>query len=140
MAMSALALARTNKQFLLGRAVDEELQNRIATIILSRPSVEGLFGAKSRWESPECFAYRCELDFKGSFFAEMLKSRYAGDQKADLDAYAEDVTRAMEMEVFQIQKAIRKEVPHCKYIELGAHSVEKRLYSSEEKSVATAKQ
>lgn len=130
MALSAVALARTNKQFLLGRAVDEELQNRIATIILSRPSVEGVFGAKSRWESPECFAYRCELDFRGSYFAEILRERHGG--KVDLDAYAEDLTRAIEMEVFHIQKAIRSEIPNCKYIELGPHSVETRLYTGEE--------
>ncbi len=131
MGLSAITLARTNRDFLLGKAVDEKLQSQVEAIILARPSVEGVYNCKSRWEAPDCFAYRCELDFRGSYFAGLLKERY-GHANVDLDAYAEDVTRQIEMEVYRIQEAIRSAVPNCRYIELGPHSVEKRQMSGEE--------
>jgi zinc transporter 9 len=132
MGISAITLARTNREFLLGKAVDQKLQSQIEAIILARPSVEGLYHSKSRWEGPDCFAYRCELDFRGSYFAGLLKERHGEDAAiVDLNVYAEDVTRQIEMEVYQIQEAIRKEVPNCRYIELGPHSVERRPMSGQ---------
>jgi hypothetical protein len=34
------------------------------------------------------FAYRCEIDFRGSYFAELISSKYQGE-KVDLNKFAE---------------------------------------------------
>jgi hypothetical protein len=86
------------------------------------------------------FGYKAEVDFNGVYFAQLLQARYRAQLRELvannefeqiellLEQHSEDVTRAIEMEVFQIQKEIRKVVPQCEWTELAPHSVEKRQF------------
>jgi zinc transporter 9 len=157
MGMSAVALASINRQFLLGKSIDLDTQKKIGEIITSRAAIgkqififlffffflfrlESLYNVKSRWEGPVTFGYKAEVDFNGVYFAQLLQARYRVQLRELvaknefeqiellLEQHSEDVTRAIEMEVFQIQKEIRKVVPQCEWIELAPHSVEKRQF------------
>ena len=140
MGFSAMALASINKQFLLGKSVDLATQQKIGDIVTSHKGIESLYNVKSRWEGPTTFGWKGEVDFNGIYFAQLLAGRYREQlrelvekdefEKIELllEQHSEDVTRAIEMEVFQIQKQIRAEVPQCEWIELTPHSVEHRRF------------
>ena len=156
MGYMGLYLARMNQRFLLGQAIDAEIVNKIQTIIMDRPSVEGMHSIQSQWIGANSFAYKAEVEIDGTYLAAKLLNRYqkefmtyinkrvpsatgcatglstASDEdeiRLLLSWYAEDVMRVVEQEVKEIEWAIRKEFPEAQYIEIEPDS---SLYESGE--------
>jgi len=127
----ALQLVRTNQQYLLGQAVDKETLLAIRELLYERPAVEAVYGVQSQWVGPSTFSYKAEVDFDGTYLAARLENKYAplfqtATDREDVEVlmswYAEDVTRLVELEVRQIEKAIRVRYPAAAFIELEPDS------------------
>jgi zinc transporter 9 len=127
----AIRLVSWNKQFLLGQAVDKETLRGIRELLYERPSVEAVYSVQSQWVGPSTFSYKAEVDFDGTYLAAHLEEKYAplfmaaserGDVEVLMSWYAEDVTRLVELEVRDIEKAIRQKYPAAVYIELEPDS------------------
>jgi zinc transporter 9 len=120
----ALILMRINRAFLLGKAVDPDIEAGIYKILKGRPSIEAVYAVQTRWEGTSAFAYKAEIDVRGTYFASKLKLLYMDRMlKADretfdelLNMYTEDVTRLIEREIFDIQQTIRSKYPEAKFI------------------------
>lgn len=69
-------LIRTNYSYLLGYSVSPAVQASITNMIAARPSIESVYHVRGEWMSSEQFAFRCEIDFDGSYFSAMLEESY----------------------------------------------------------------
>jgi hypothetical protein len=75
-------------------------------------------------EGPTTFAYKAEIDVRGTYFANKLKSLYLERMLKSnhetfeelLNMYTEDVTRLIESEIYDIQKTIQTKYPEAKFI------------------------
>jgi zinc transporter 9 len=120
----ALTLMRINRGFLLGKAVDPDIEVGIYDLLKGRPSIEAIYAVQSRWEGPTTFAYKAEIDVRGTYFANKLKSLYLERMLKSnhetfeelLNMYTEDVTRLIESEIYDIQKTIQTKYPEAKFI------------------------
>jgi zinc transporter 9 len=123
------ALARLNQRYLLGYSVDPVTIEGIKNILISRKSIEEVHSVQSQWVGPYAFSYKAEVDFDGTFIAARLMHRYQSEfqnhcqmtpdeTKLLLSWYAEDVIRAVESEVKDLEREIRMKYPEALYIEL----------------------
>ena len=128
----AISLINKNKDLLLGQPIDETTEKEIKEFLVSHPSVEQVYEVKHRWEGLECFAFKADVDFSGSYFAEMLlpvyekaflEARTKEDLASVMKSYTEDVTRLIEKEVWSLQHQIKERFPQAMYIELQPHSI-----------------
>lgn len=76
MGFMGLYLARMNQRFLLGQAVDSDINNKIREIIMARQSVEGMHSVQSQWIGANSFAYKAEVEIDGTYLAAKLLNRY----------------------------------------------------------------
>lgn len=123
----SVLLVQTNKRFLIGRAVEPEIEHHIREILASRPSIEAIYAVQSQYVSPSKFSYKAEIDFNGAYFAEQLIKlgydlEFQNVQKEDLTellaCFSEDVMRLVEKEIDDIEDEIRQYYPEAGYIEL----------------------
>ena len=150
MGVMGLYLASINHQYLLGQAVDPEITSNIRRIMLSRPSVDDVHNIQSQWIGPYAFSFKAEVDFDGTYLAARLMNRYQSefmdDRKLDVDEvklllawYAEDVMRAVEQEVKELEKLIRSQHPEAMFIELEPQSRRTRSYAIDDGREASSK-
>ena len=138
----AIYLARMNQRFLLGQAIDKEIEVGIRRIILARPSIQAVHSIQTQWLGPSAFSFKAEIDFDGTYPAASLMQGYAPmfhemqvrntmdeDLPVVLGWYAEDVTRILETEVKEVEKEIRQAFPDAAYIELEPDSKDKAVHS-----------
>ncbi len=123
----AVTLVRMNQRFLIGSAVDPEIDAGIRAILVSRPSIDYVHRIQSRWVGPSTFAYKAEVDFDGRWFANELDAMYGpvfrdADQSADisqlLGLYTDHVARLMAREVDAIESVITARYPAAAFIML----------------------
>jgi zinc transporter 9 len=126
-----LYLARLNQRFLIGQAVEPEVQRKIVDVLESRPGIEKVRSVQSQWVGPYYFSFKAEIDFDGTYIAAQLMSRYWGefasvkdmeDMELLLAWYAEDVVRATEREVREAEAEVRAMCPEAAFIELEPDS------------------
>ena len=146
---SALSLVRLNREFLLGRAVDPELEGQVRRVVAGRAAVERVSDVQSRYEGPFSFGWKGALDFDGRVLAGRLRPDYAtrlgqceNDEQRQmiLSRYAEDVTRAVERETAEIQDEVRKIVPQCEFIELTPLSARSKYMDEEDQELINKQQ
>ncbi len=127
----ALVLVRMNQRYLLGHAVDPEIDAGIRKILLERPSIEAAVLVQSRWVGPSTFVYKAEVDFDGAWFAEQLAPYYTAifEATSDHDAmhallatYTEHVSRLVAREVDVIEDIIKARYPQALFIMLEPHA------------------
>lgn len=97
----AIYLVRLNQRLLLGLSVDDEIEEDINSMLMSRPSIEAVHSVQSQWAGPSAFNYKAEVDFDGTYLAAQLHRNYepmfveTKTLQADLPLllawYAEDV-------------------------------------------------
>lgn len=125
--MVAVILVRMNQRFLLGSAVDPEIDAGIREILASRASIEAVHRVQSRWVGPSAFAYKAEVDFDGTYFAAELEGMYGevfekvqdrSSVRSLLAVYTEHVARLMAHEVDAIETEIARRYPQAAFIEL----------------------
>lgn len=128
----AYSLIRLNQRFLLGQAVEPEIEEGIKTLLLNRPAIDKIFSVRSQWVGPSTFSYKAEVDFDGTYLAAKLLESYrpyflaSDDLEDDLPVilawFAEDITRLVEREVKEVEIEIRKIYPQAAFIELEPDS------------------
>lgn len=135
----AVTLVRMNQRFLLGSAVDPEIDDGVRQILAARDSIEDVHRIQSRWVGPSTFAYKAEVDFDGRWFAHELEAAYAPvfKEATDPDAvklllgvYTEHVARLMAREVDEIESQIAARFPQAAFIELEPSVFEDRPKAS----------
>jgi zinc transporter 9 len=124
----SIMLVQTNKRFLIGRAVEPEIERHIREIISARPAIEAIYAVQSQYISASKFSYKAEVDFNGAYFAEQLinlgydkefmSTKDSADLRQLLAWYSEDVMRLVEREIDAIEDEIRQYYPEAGYIEL----------------------
>ena len=123
----AVVLVRMNQRFLLGSAVDPEIEDGIREILDGRPSLEAVHRVQSRWVGPSAFAYKAEVDFAGAWFASQLETRFLERFRGEDEAvalsklladYTEEVAQLMAREVDAIESSIADKYPAAAFIEL----------------------
>lgn len=145
-----IALVKMNHRFLLGQAVDRDVTDGIAKILLSRRSIDSIRSIQSQWTGPETFSYKAEVDFDGTYLAaklmpiyqhEFLQIRHTMDEELQvlLALYAEDVMRTVEREVRHVEGQIRKQYPGAEYIELEPMSMDVDRLAIDDNLVADLK-
>ena len=150
MGVMGLYLASINHQYLLGQAVDPEITSNIRRIMCSRPSIDDVHNIQSQWIGPYAFSFKAEVDFDGTYLAAKLMNRYQlefmNDRKLDVDEvklllawYAEDVMRAVEQEVKELEVLIRSQHPEAMFIELEPQSRRTRSYAIDDGREASSK-
>ena len=97
----AIYLVRLNQRLLLGLSVDDEIEDDINNMLMSRPSIETVHSVQSQWVGPSAFNYKAEVDFDGTYLAAQLHRNYEpmfvetqtlqADLPLLLSWYAEDV-------------------------------------------------
>jgi solute carrier family 30 (zinc transporter), member 9 len=137
----AWALVTMNKRFLIGQSVDTEIQKGINNIILSRPSVEGLFNVQTQWYGPNQFLYKAEVDFNGIYLSHKLRNiGYENlllnkDKKIEianiLGMYTEDVMNVIENEIRSIEFEIKQKYPEAGFIEIEPFSKNNETFEIE---------
>lgn len=129
LAAMGIYLARLNQRYLLGQAVEPEITEGIKKILMAGKSIDEVHSVQSQWVGPYSFSYKAEVDFDGTYIAAKLNDRYQSEFKNTqnmhpdeirllLSWYAEDVLRAVEMEVKGLEARIRLKYPEARYIEL----------------------
>ena len=98
----AVYLVRLNQRLLLGLSIDDEIEDDINSMLMSRPSIEAVHSVQSQWVGPSAFNYKAEVDFDGTYLAAQLHRNYepmfveTKTLQADLPLllgwYAEDVS------------------------------------------------
>jgi solute carrier family 30 (zinc transporter), member 9 len=130
-----IVLARVNYRFLLGQAIDKEITDGIAAILLESRSIDSIRSVQSQWTGIDTFSYKAEIDFDGTFVAAKLMPIYQhefmqiqnnldDELQVLLALYSEDVIRTVEREVRNVEAQIRKQYPGAEYIELEPMSVD----------------
>jgi solute carrier family 30 (zinc transporter), member 9 len=133
----AIKLVQRNRKLLLGAAVDPEIMDAIVAIISNRPAIDGVQGVQSQWISPDAFAIRASVNLRGAILADRLEPHYQSRFASSappvlshlLQHYAEDVTRAVERELRDIEADIRKQFPEAAFIELEPDSSDSHTLS-----------
>jgi len=140
LASMGIYLARLNQRFLLGQSVDKEITENIKKILLARSSIEEVHSEQSQWIGPNGFIFKAEVDFDGTWLAAKLLRRYqdefmsekklsSDEVKLLLSWYAEDVMRAVEQEVKDVETQIRLSYPEAVFIELEPDSRKQFSYA-----------
>ena len=126
-------LAMLNGRYLIGAAVEKNVLDDVEKILRRRPSVDDVHAVRSQQLAPDAFAYKCEVDFDGTWVAAQLYDKYAPRFKLPssqnqarfqtevptlLSYFAEDVVRVVEREVRDIERAIRARHPDALFIEI----------------------
>lgn len=124
-------LASINGRYLIGSAVERDKIDDIERIMRRRPAIDDVHSVQTQWVGPDAFAYKCEVDFDGTWVAAQLFDRYEprfaeartpSDLREALPTllsfYAEDVMRAVEAEVRAVENAIRADHPDALFIEI----------------------
>jgi len=129
----SLSLIRLNQNYLIGRSIDSKIEAQIRDIIMRRASIEAVYAIQSQWLSPTSFSVTVEVDFNGDYFCKVLKelgyekefikkSKDVKELMKLLNWYTEDVTKAMEREIIDIEQDIQSQVPEATFIELEPSS------------------
>ncbi|KAG2385424.1 hypothetical protein C9374_003239 [Naegleria lovaniensis] len=129
----SLSLIQLNRNYLIGRSIDSKMEAKIRDILMKRESIEAVYAIQSQWLSPTSFSVTIEVDFNGYYFCKVLKelgyekefikrSKDVKELMKLLNWYTEDVTKAMEREIIDIQDDIRSHIPEATFIELEPSS------------------
>ena len=70
-------LAMLNGRYLIGAAVEQDVLDDVESLLRSRPSVDDVHAVRSQRLAPDAFAYKCEVDFDGTWVAAQLYDKYA---------------------------------------------------------------
>ena len=147
LATMGILLVRVNHRFLLGTAVDGDITEGIERILMARRSIDNIQSVQSQWTGPETFSFKAEVDFDGTFLAAQLMPRYQKEfalvqndlmpeLRVLLSWYAEDVMRAVEREVKNIESEIRSKYPGAEYIELEPMSKDAEQFAIDDRKTA----
>lgn len=79
LASMGIYLARMNKTYLMGQAVEPEITDGIKKILMAGKSIDEVHSVQSQWVGPYSFSYKAEVDFDGTYIAAKLLDRYQSE-------------------------------------------------------------
>lgn len=130
LAFVAVVLINKNRQFLMEKAIPEELKDEIIGLLEAEPAIEKVVHFKSSTINIGEYRITCDVEFNGpALFKEI---REAGDIRDEYDAVRDDydefvrfcvelvdrVPRLMGNKIDEIEKRLQKEVPGIKHIDI----------------------
>ncbi len=122
----ALHLVWQNREWLIGKAVPDGVEETFERILRERPSVRGVRDVKSRLITPEIYKLKAEVTFDPAFLASKLDRvlpQNAGglagaEREATLRALADEALAALSHEIDDIEAAVRVVIPEAKHIDI----------------------
>ncbi len=125
----AVFLIRKNMDYLLGRAVSPELQQKMLDVLGQQPSVEAIHDVKATVIGTDHIRFKAEIEFDGEELARRWLAEHdvaalhrrlddPDDLRAFLIEYGEHIVEALGDEIDRIEDAIRSEVPDAEHVDL----------------------
>lgn len=130
LALVAVVLIAKNRQFLLGKSIPVDLQDRIIRLLESDPAIDSVIDFKSTVLDIGIYRIKCSIEFNGSaILAEIYKNislqEQYDDVKDDFEKfkrfcmnYADRVPRLVGKKIDEIETRIRTENQGVKYIDI----------------------
>lgn len=130
LAAIAIILIAKNRQFLLGKAIPADLQDKIVRMLEADPAIETVLGFKSSTLDIGIYRIKCSIEFNGSaLLAEAYKNRSLHEQYEDIREnyeefkkfcvdYADRVPRLVGKKIDEIETRIRTQNQGVKYIDI----------------------
>jgi zinc transporter 9 len=130
LAVVAVILINKNREFLMEKAIPEELKEEIIALLEAEPAIEKVLDFKSSIINIGEYRIKCEIEFNGpALFKEI---REAGDIREEYEAikddyeefvrfcvdYVDRIPRLMGNKIDEIEKKLQKEVPEIKHIDI----------------------
>ena len=130
LAATAVVLIVKNRSFLLGRAMPEELQEKVLEIFKKDPAIERVIDFKSTTIDWGVYRIKCEIDFNGG---SLLRAAYRGKRmpeqyeelKNDYEAfkrfsadYADRISRLIGKKIDEIEARVKKAHPEIRHIDI----------------------
>ena len=128
----AIILIKTNRDFLMSKAIPPHIQNEISAIIKKHKIVESVHDFKTAVLSTDGYRIKAEIEIEGSVLAQKIFEtrdfrREYGNLRTYQDFvkfcadYTDEVTRTLGKEIDKLEKEIAEKIPTAKYIDLEAN-------------------
>ncbi len=130
LAFIAIVLIAKNRQFLLGKSIPEDLQDKIIRLLEADPAIDSVVDFKSTVLDIGIYRIKCSIEFNGSaLLSEIYKNSSLQDQYDDVKDdfeefkkfcmhYADRVPRLVGKKIDEIETRIRTENQGVKYIDI----------------------
>jgi len=130
LAVIAVVLIAKNRQFLLGKSIPPDLQDRIIRILEADPAIDNVVDFKSTVMDIGIYRIKCSIEFNGTaLLSEIYKNNSLQEQynevKDDFEEfkkfcmhYADRVPRLVGKKIDEIETRIRTENQGVKYIDI----------------------
>ena len=130
LAATAVILVVKNRAFLIGRAMPEDLQEKVVRILLKDPAIEKIMDFKSTTVGWGVYRIKCDVEFNGGA---LLRAAYRGRRmrdeyegiKDDFEAfkkfsadYADRIPRLIGKKIDEIEARIKKAHPEIRHIDI----------------------
>ncbi|MBY0539033.1 cation diffusion facilitator family transporter [Patescibacteria group bacterium] len=130
LAFVAVFLIIRNREYLLGRALSEEIREEVIELLNKEPSIDKVIDFKSSALAFGVYRIKCEVEFNG---ASLLKEAYRGqtmrDQYDEIDGdfeefkkfnayFADRIPRLIGKKVDDIEAKIKKAFPMIRHIDI----------------------
>lgn len=130
LALIAILLMQKNRQFLLGKAIPEEMRDEIIKLLEADPYIEKVYEFKSEVLDMSSYRIKCEVEFNGAALVEDIMehdnvreeygevcNNYEGFKK--FIAYQTNrIPRLIGRKIDEIEKRIKSAYPKVKYIDI----------------------
>ncbi len=126
----AITLIVKNRSYLIGRAMPEELQEEVITLLDFEPVIEKVIDFKSSTVGFGSYRIKCEIEFNGSallkeaYQKQSLRAQY-DEVHGDFEAfkrfcvdYADRIPRLMGKKIDEIEARIKKLYPSIRHIDI----------------------
>jgi len=126
----AVLLINKNRWLLIGKAMPEELVEKVIKMLESDPAIEKVLDFKSTVMDIDNYRIKCEVEFNGSaLMKEMYRDGFLKEEfeflKEDYDDflkfcvdYIDRVPRLMGTKIDKIEQKIQKEIPEIKHLDI----------------------
>lgn len=130
LAVIAVVLIAKNRQFLLGKSIPPDLQDKIIRLLEADPAIDSVVDFKSTVMDVGIYRIKCSIEFNGTaLLAEVYKNTSLQEQydevKDDFEEfkkfcmhYADRVPRLVGKKIDEIETRIRTENQGVKYIDI----------------------
>lgn len=132
LAVVAIILITKNREYLIGRAIPEDIQEDIIEILEAEPAIEKIIDFKSQTLDVGIYRIKCDIEFNGYvLLKEIYQSRGTtlredyNDVKDDFEAfkkfcadYADRLPRLVGKKIDDIENTLKQKYPSIKYIDI----------------------
>jgi zinc transporter 9 len=130
LAIVAIVLIAKNRQFILGKAIPEDIQDKIVRMLEADPAIERVLDFKSSTLDIGIYRIKCEIEFNGNvLMREIYKHESLHDQYDEIREdyeefkkfcahFADQVPRLVGRKIDEIETRIKADNQSVKYIDI----------------------